>query len=140
MHSVTSFTSPPFLTISRCDFELNMDCNEDIDFCKSALVPWRYACDARGCTSSPIRPGVAICMDVGCKDHDRRGVGIGKHNKCVLADDLEWIVVHSFSNIDPSYSIHAPEFSGWTLFELSKACEETDDVEFVSKFFLETLI
>ena len=115
--------------------------NEDNDaYCKDALLPWRYACDARGCTCLPIRKGVSICMDMGCKEHDSRGFGIGKHNRCVLANDLEWIVVHSFSHVDPSHSIHDPQFQQWTLFELIKASERTDDVEFVSNFFSRTLI
>ena len=113
---------------------------ESDSYCKDALLPWRYACDARGCTCSPIRKGVSICMDMGCKEHDSRGFGIGKHNQCVLANDLEWIVVHSFSHVDPSYSIHAPEFEQWTLFELIKASDSTDDVDFVSKFFSRTPI
>ena len=103
----------------------------------NSLVPWKYACDVRGCTCSPLRRNVTICMDLGCKKHDGRGKGVGEHSDVYLADDLEWIVVHSFSNLEPSYASQRPEFAEWTMLELYNACEETDDPSVVSRRYFD---
>lgn len=72
-------------------------------------------------------------MDRKCERHDVRGKGTGMHSVCWKASSLEWLVVHSFFNVDPRQEIKQKTFEGWTQFELCAMCHETDNVSYVSK-------
>jgi hypothetical protein len=49
------------------------------------------------------------------------------------ASPLEWVVVQSFAEIEPSFSGHRGTFTNWSNAELYLACYSTDDVKEVNK-------
>jgi hypothetical protein len=107
----------------------------NVQLVAGAILPWKYASEGRCLTCSPIREKVIICMDLCCDRHDRNGKGIGDHDNAMIANDLEWAVVNSFTLVEPSFSVHAPEFAAWSTFELYSACHETDCEEATWRIF-----
>jgi hypothetical protein len=72
-------------------------------------------------------------MDRACEKHGGDGKGTGGHRFVWEATPLEWVVVQSFSEVEPAVAIHSGSFSGWSQGELYMVCYMTDDVDEVSK-------
>ena len=104
----------------------------DTDF-RDCFAPWRDAFGMRILTCSPIRKGVAICMDINCMEHDVKGGKPGAHWRTSKASPLELVVINSFTGIDPKEMTGSNEFVGWTQTELHFACYGTDFVEEAQK-------
>jgi hypothetical protein len=101
------------------------------------LVPWKGAFGLRALTCSPVRKGVAICMDVDCEKHDKKGRGVGKHSVSWKASPIEHVVVNAFSVVKPHDHVGCREFEGWTVRELEFACDNTDNLEATTRFMFE---
>jgi hypothetical protein len=98
------------------------------------VVSWGCAADNnRSMTCSPVKADRIICMDRSCDRHEASGKGTGLHSVCWRATSLEWLVVHSFKDVNTRRKEHSQAFEGWTDFELRAMCDGTDDVKYVSK-------
>jgi hypothetical protein len=102
------------------------------------VVPWNCASRTNAMTCSPVRSERLICMDRSCAHHDSSGGGVGHHSGCYKATSLEWLVVHSFLDVDPTTANRKGVFEGWTQWELTSMCLKTDDADYVSKHLFGT--
>lgn len=108
------------------------DSDEDIDM-RDFLIPWKLAAGTNGLTCSPVRENVIICMNRDCERHAENGKGLDGHARAWKAWPKEWVVVHSFWDVEPSVAVHSGIFSMWSFTDLHNACYSTDDDKFVAK-------
>ena len=97
------------------------------------LVPWKLASGANCLTCSPVRENVVICMNRDCERHLPGGKGMDDHAKAYKAWPTEWIIVHSFWDVEPSVAVHNGILASWSLTDVHNACYNTDDERFVSR-------
>ncbi len=103
--------------------------SDDVPEFRCFMAPWKEAFGTRVVTSSPIRKGSIICMDLKCNLHGRDPQGNKKaQSEVYKATALEYVVINSFTDIEPKDSCGSNEFTGWTESELHFACYGTDDV------------